>query len=85
MDEFDRQARANNVYPIGAGLGPLAGRIWRIGLMGYSSQRQNVLLFLECLERVLLDHGMKLPVGAGTAAAVTCYAHAEPVPVGPGK
>ena len=43
--------------------------IWRIGLMGYSSQRANVLLFLDVLESVLLDQGLKLPVGAGIAAA----------------
>jgi aspartate aminotransferase-like enzyme len=53
--------------------------------MGYSSQRQNVLLFLDVLERVLLDQGMKLSVGAGIAAAASSYAHAEPVAVGPGK
>jgi hypothetical protein len=53
--------------------------------MGYSSQRANVLLFLESLERVLLDQGMKLPIGAGIAAAVSSFAHAEPVTVGHGK
>ena len=38
---------------IGAGLGPLAGRIWRVGLMGAGSTLANVLLFLTALERVL--------------------------------
>src|SRR6266849_5425245 len=70
---------------ISGGLGEIKTTTWRIGLMGYSSQRANVLLFLECLERVLLDQGMKLPVGAGIAAAAGSFAHAEPVPVGHGK
>jgi aspartate aminotransferase-like enzyme len=47
--------------------------------MGYSSQRANVLLFLDALERILLEQGMKLPVGAGIAAAANVYVHAEPV------
>ncbi len=70
---------------IAGGLGDIKTTTWRIGLMGFSSQRQNVLLFLDALERVLLDQGMKLPVGAGIAAAAGIYAHAEPVPVGHGK
>ena len=53
--------------------------------MGYSSQRANVLLFIETLERVLFDQGMKLPIGAGIAAAAGSFAHAEPVTVGQGK
>ncbi len=67
---------------ISGGLGDLKNKIWRVGLMGYSSQRGNVLLFLGALERVLLDLGMKLPAGAGIAAAASIFAHAEPVPVG---
>ena len=38
---------------IAGGFGPLAGRIWRIGLMGYSSQRENVTLLLAALEDLL--------------------------------
>jgi alanine-glyoxylate transaminase/serine-glyoxylate transaminase/serine-pyruvate transaminase len=70
---------------ISGGLGDYKTTMWRIGLMGYSSQRANVLLFLEALERILLDLGMKLQVGAGIAAAVSSFAHAEPVAVGHGK
>jgi alanine-glyoxylate transaminase/serine-glyoxylate transaminase/serine-pyruvate transaminase len=70
---------------IAGGLGDIKSTTWRIGLMGYSSQRANVLLFLDSLERVLLDQGMKLPVGAGIAAAASSFAHAEPVIVGQGK
>src|ERR1700730_16373832 len=70
---------------ISGGLGEIKATTWRIGLMGYSSQRANVLLFIETLERVLFDQGMKLPIGAGIAAAAGSFAHAEPVTAGHGK
>ncbi|MEJ2553392.1 MAG: alanine--glyoxylate aminotransferase family protein, partial [Gammaproteobacteria bacterium] len=38
---------------LGAGLGSLAGKIWRIGLMGYTSNSKNILFCLTALERVL--------------------------------
>ncbi len=38
---------------IAGGLGELAGRVWRIGLMGYNSRPENVLLVLEALAQVL--------------------------------
>jgi alanine-glyoxylate transaminase/serine-glyoxylate transaminase/serine-pyruvate transaminase len=70
---------------IAGGLGDFKTSMWRVGLMGYSSQRANVLLFLDALERILLDMGMKLPVGAGIAAAANSYTHAESVAVGSAK
>jgi len=48
---------------IGAGLGPLAGKIWRIGIMGYSCRPDNVMLCLSALGSVLSDMGMKVHVG----------------------
>ena len=64
---------------IGAGLGPLAGKIWRFGLMGYSSQPTNVLLLLSALSAVLGEMGYKHDAGAAEAAAHHAYAaqHAE--------
>jgi (S)-ureidoglycine-glyoxylate aminotransferase len=87
IDGGKARARLLNEFhiEIAGGLGDIKATTWRIGLMGYSSQRQNVLLFLDTLERVLLDQGMKLSVGAGIAAAASSFAHAEPVTVGPGK
>ncbi len=87
IDGPKARARLLNEFniEISGGLGDLKTTIWRIGLMGYSSQRANVLLFLDVLEKVLLDQGMKLPVGAGIAAAAESYAHAEPVSVAPGR
>jgi alanine-glyoxylate transaminase / serine-glyoxylate transaminase / serine-pyruvate transaminase len=55
---------------IGAGLGPLAGKIWRVGLMGASSTRQSIVLLLGALERVLTAQGHRVAPGAGTAAAM---------------
>ena len=40
---------------IGGGLGELAGQVWRIGLMGFNSRRENVVLLLDALKRVLAD------------------------------
>lgn len=54
---------------IGGGLGKLAGKIWRIGLMGYGSQRANVMLFLAALGDVLKNER----VDEGLAAAAAIY------------
>jgi alanine-glyoxylate transaminase/serine-glyoxylate transaminase/serine-pyruvate transaminase len=54
------------------GFGPLAGKIFRIGLMGASSTRENVLLLLEALDEALRAEGYT-PPGSGAAAAERCY------------
>ncbi len=54
---------------VGAGLGPLAGRIWRVGLMGASSTPQTLLQFLAAFETALAANGHQVPAGAGVAAA----------------
>ena len=54
---------------IGGGLGPMAGKTWRIGLMGETSTRRNVLLFLAALEACLKSQGAGVTPGAGVAAA----------------
>jgi alanine-glyoxylate transaminase/serine-glyoxylate transaminase/serine-pyruvate transaminase len=59
---------------IGAGLGPLAGKIWRIGLMGYSCKPENVMLCLSALGSVLSDMGLPIHVGDAEAAAHHAYA-----------
>jgi (S)-ureidoglycine-glyoxylate aminotransferase len=58
---------------IGAAFGILQGKIWRIGTMGYSARRQNVLLCLAALESVLRGEGLETGPGAGVAAARACY------------
>jgi len=62
---------------VGAGLGPLAGKIWRVGLMGASSTPAIILLFLGAFESVLRMQGAKVPAGAGTAAALDALAVGE--------
>jgi alanine-glyoxylate transaminase/serine-glyoxylate transaminase/serine-pyruvate transaminase len=52
---------------LGAGLGALAGQVWRIGLMGHSARAENVLLCVSALEAVLSD--LKAPIHTGVALA----------------
>ena len=54
---------------VGAGLGALAGKIWRVGLMGASSTPQTLLQFLAAFGSVLDAQGHAVPTGAGVAAA----------------
>ncbi len=54
---------------LGAGLGALAGKVWRIGLMGQSCTSQNVLLCLSALEGILSELGADVNVGAAIPAA----------------
>ena len=54
---------------IGAGLGELAGKTWRIGLMGHSSTRRNILTCLASLETVMAKQGYDLVPGAAIDAA----------------
>ncbi|HEV8439716.1 MAG TPA: alanine--glyoxylate aminotransferase family protein [Methylomirabilota bacterium] len=61
---------------IGAAFGPLQGRIWRIGTMGYAAERRNVLLCLTALEQVLRRQGWRAAPGAALDAAVAHYASA---------
>jgi len=54
---------------IGGGLGKFKGKAWRIGLMGYSSRRENVMLFLAALEDILSSNGYKIKKQGISAAA----------------
>ncbi|MEZ5447562.1 MAG: aminotransferase class V-fold PLP-dependent enzyme [Thiolinea sp.] len=69
VDEAAVRNRLLNDYDleIGSGLGALAGKVWRIGLMGHASNRKNVLLCLNALENVLSE--MKAPIEQGVAVA----------------
>ena len=82
IDEAKVRAQLREEFnlEIAGGFGPLKGKIWRVGLMGYVSQKKNVLLFLAAFEKVLGDHGFRLPAGAGVGAAVHSYAEAGAVP-----
>ena len=54
---------------IGTSFGPLHGKIWRIGTMGYGCRIDNVLACLSALEACLRRHGYAAPAGAGVEAA----------------
>ncbi len=58
---------------IGAGLGPLAGKIWRIGLMEQSSTQKNVFYFLSALEQILKNLNVISDLGKAMGEAETFY------------
>ena len=58
---------------IGGGLGPLKGKIWRVGLMGYSSQRINVMQFLSALEVILTELNADINTGKAIRTAEDFY------------
>jgi alanine-glyoxylate transaminase / serine-glyoxylate transaminase / serine-pyruvate transaminase len=58
---------------IGGGLGPLTGKVWRIGLMGESSTEANVLTLLNALEEIGIRSGWVSTPGAGLQAAAHVY------------
>lgn len=75
VDEVLVRKQLLNEYnlEIGAGLGQLAGNVWRVGLMGYSSNPTNVRLFLSAIENCLLKQSVKLDAGAAIVAANNIY------------
>ncbi|HXR32177.1 MAG TPA: alanine--glyoxylate aminotransferase family protein [Verrucomicrobiae bacterium] len=62
---------------IAGGIGATKGQIWRLGLMGYCSQKQFVLGLLGALDKALVDQGHRHEPGAGVGAAIRHYTHAE--------
>lgn len=58
---------------IATSFGPLDGKILRIGNMGYSSQKRNILILLGALEAVMLQNHVKIATGEGVAAAMEVY------------
>ncbi len=70
VDDATVRSRLLNEYnlEIGAGLGALAGKVWRIGLMGHSSRTENILLCVGALESVLGDLGAEINRGVALPA-----------------
>jgi len=58
---------------IGGGLGDLAGRIWRVGLMGESARSDSVLSLLAALEEIFGHFGRRVPAEAAQLAAAKVY------------
>ena len=65
---------AEHGIEIGGGLGPLAGKVWRIGLMGEGARQESVLVVLAALEQALAKQGKAPKPGTSTAAALEVYA-----------
>lgn len=59
---------------IGAGLGALAGKVWRIGLMGAACNQRNVMLCLDALENTLSGMGANIKTGVAAQAAMAALA-----------
>jgi (S)-ureidoglycine-glyoxylate aminotransferase len=59
---------------IGTSFGPLHGRVWRIGTMGYNARKDAVLVTLAALEQVLRSAGVPVTAGGGVGAAREVYA-----------
>lgn len=58
---------------IGTAFGPLAGKVWRFGAMGYNAMKHKVLLTLAALEAVLRAEGVVLPAGEAVPAALAAW------------
>ncbi|RLJ21758.1 alanine--glyoxylate aminotransferase [bacterium endosymbiont of Escarpia laminata] len=70
VDDANVRGRLLNEYnlEIGAGLGALAGKVWRVGLMGHSARAENVLLCVGALEAILSDVGAPINTGVALSA-----------------
>lgn len=71
IDEAAVRAQLLQKYglEVGAGLGDMAGKLWRVGLMGYGSNLRNVLIFIGALEAVLCNLGADIEPGVAAKAA----------------
>jgi alanine-glyoxylate transaminase/serine-glyoxylate transaminase/serine-pyruvate transaminase len=75
IDEARVRSRLLDEYQleVGAGLGALAGKVWRIGLMGHSCNLKNVLLCVGAFETVLASEGAAVETGVAEAAAQEAF------------
>jgi (S)-ureidoglycine-glyoxylate aminotransferase len=78
-DGVRRQLLDEHGIEIMAAFGPLRGKVWRIGLMGYNAQLENALRVLAALESVLASRGYRVAAGSGVEAA-RAHARAERSP-----
>ena len=73
----DAKARAAMVadygIEIGTSFGPMTGKVWRIGTMGYNARRDTVLMTLAALEQLLRRGGVTVTPGSGVNAALESY------------
>ncbi|MFC7392256.1 pyridoxal-phosphate-dependent aminotransferase family protein [Scopulibacillus cellulosilyticus] len=73
----DESVRATLLHDFGIEIagtfGPLKGQIWRVGTMGYSCSKKNILHFLGAFEAVLIKEGAQVNRGEGLQAALQVY------------
>jgi alanine-glyoxylate transaminase / serine-glyoxylate transaminase / serine-pyruvate transaminase len=62
---------------IAGGIGATKGQIWRLGTMGYCSQKPFILQLLAALDKVLINQGHRHSPGAGVGGAIRSYTHTE--------
>lgn len=72
-DAVRRRMREDFEIEIGTAFGPLAGKVWRIGAMGYNARKHKVLITLGALEAVLRAEGFACPAGAGVDVALGAW------------
>jgi len=75
-DKVRRELLSDFAIEIGTSFGPLHGKIWRIGTMGYVCRKDNILRCLTALEAVLRRNGFAADAGAAVDAAYAVYDHA---------
>lgn len=68
-----RRLREDFEIEIGTAFGPLAGKVWRFGAMGYNARKHKILITLGALEAVLRAEGFACPPGAGVDAALDAW------------
>ncbi|MEM9377746.1 MAG: alanine--glyoxylate aminotransferase family protein, partial [Pseudomonadota bacterium] len=72
-EQVRKRMREDFEIEIGTAFGPLQGKIWRIGAMGYNAMKHKVLLTLGALEAVLRSEGFAAPAGDAVQAALEVY------------
>ena len=68
-----RSMREHFEIEIGTAFGPLTGKVWRFGAMGYNAAKHKVLITLGALEAVLQAQGFSLPIGEAVPAALAAW------------
>ncbi len=76
-DELRSSLLGNYGIEIGTSFGPLAGVVWRVGVMGYNARRDTVLTTLAALEQELRHFGAPIQAGGGVEAALAFYGTAQ--------
>jgi (S)-ureidoglycine-glyoxylate aminotransferase len=72
-EKIRRAMREHFEIEIGTAFGPLVGKVWRLGAMGYNAMKHKVLITLGALEACLVAEGVKVATGAAVPAALAAW------------